>query len=251
MKKSRQKSRSIRRLGVSNRHWAGGGRMRSGTGSSSRMASHPAQDSWQAQALSMRWHGSSRDPPLDDRSELPSEGLPLREWWRKSTRCSYRARIRLIVTRNARRISPMRPEGSADELYQQRLLRRTSISSIPAGIQRLYSISKVTAERSCSSRASPERSVAMSSISISKRSTRFAAVAAPAVVLLGLLSPPPSSDPNTPAVLTSHSPWLSPTAPRQPARADVPQNEILSAWEREQQVLHAELDRKLIICRGC
>jgi hypothetical protein len=41
------------------------------------------------------------------------------------------------------------------------------------------------------------------------------------------------------------------TGHRQPARADAPQNEVLSAWEREQQVLDAELDRKLIICRGC
>jgi hypothetical protein len=91
----------------------------------------------------------------------------------------------------------------------------------------------------------------MSSISISKRSTRFAAVAAAGVVLFGLLSPATASGQNSPAVLTSHSPWLAPTGHRQPARADVPQNEILSAWEREQQVLHAELDRKLIICRGC
>ncbi len=91
----------------------------------------------------------------------------------------------------------------------------------------------------------------MSSISISKRSTRFAAVAAAGVVLFGLLSPATASDQNSPAVLTSHSPWLAPTGHRQPARADVPQNEILSAWEREQQVLNAELDRKLIICRGC
>jgi hypothetical protein len=91
----------------------------------------------------------------------------------------------------------------------------------------------------------------MSSILISKRSTRFAAVAAAGVVLFGLLSPATASDQNSPAVLTSHSPWLAPTGHRQPARADVPQNEVLSAWEREQQVFDAELDRKLIICRGC
>jgi hypothetical protein len=91
----------------------------------------------------------------------------------------------------------------------------------------------------------------MSSISILKRSTRFAAVVTTGMVLFGLLSPATASDQNSPAVLTSHSPWLAPTGHRQPTRADVPQNAILSAWEREQQVLDAELDRRLIICRGC
>jgi hypothetical protein len=51
--------------------------------------------------------------------------------------------------------------------------------------------------------------------------------------------------------LTSHSPWLAPVGHRQPRQADIPQNEILSAWEREQQHGDDELDRKLIICRGC
>jgi hypothetical protein len=51
--------------------------------------------------------------------------------------------------------------------------------------------------------------------------------------------------------LTSHSPWLAPTGHRQPTRADIPQNDGPSAWEREQARLDAELDRKLIICRGC
>ncbi|HWX06666.1 MAG TPA: hypothetical protein VN065_12615 [Bradyrhizobium sp.] len=91
----------------------------------------------------------------------------------------------------------------------------------------------------------------MSSISIPKRSTRFAAAVTTGLVLFGLLSPATASDRNSPAVLTSHSPWLAPTGHRQPARADVPQNEVLSAWEQEQQVLDAELDRKLVICRGC
>jgi hypothetical protein len=91
----------------------------------------------------------------------------------------------------------------------------------------------------------------MSSVSILKRSTRFAAAVVASGVLFGLLSPATASDQNSPAVLTSHSPWLAPTGHRQPARADVPQNEVLSAWEQEQQVLDAELDRKLVICRGC
>jgi hypothetical protein len=54
-----------------------------------------------------------------------------------------------------------------------------------------------------------------------------------------------------PAVLTSHSPWLAPIGHRQPARADVPQDDLLSAWERQQQDLDVELDRKLVIWRGC
>jgi hypothetical protein len=142
-------------------------------------------------------------------------------------------------------------EGCASELYQRRLMRRASIFSIPAGIQRLCSISKVTPEAELLIRSLAQRSVAMSSISILKRSTRFAAVVATSLLLFGLISPATASDQNSPAVLTSHSPWLAPTGHRQPTRADVPQNEILSAWEREQQVLDAEVDRKLIICRGC
>ena len=85
-----------------------------------------------------------------------------------------------------------------------------------------------------------------------KRSIRVVAAAAAGVVLFGLLSPAvAASDQNSPGVLTSHSPWLAPIGHRQPARADVPQTEILSAWERQQQDVDVELDRKLIICRGC
>jgi hypothetical protein len=91
----------------------------------------------------------------------------------------------------------------------------------------------------------------MSSISIPKRSTRFAAAIVASGLLFGLISPATASDQNSPVVLISHSPWLAPTGHRQPTRADVPQNEILLSWEREQQVLDAELDRKLLICRGC
>ena len=80
---------------------------------------------------------------------------------------------------------------------------------------------------------------------------RLTSVAAAVVALFGLVSPAAASDQNSPAVLTSHSPWLAPIVHRQPTRADVPQNEVLSAWEREQQVFDAELDRKLIICRVC
>ena len=83
------------------------------------------------------------------------------------------------------------------------------------------------------------------------RLTSVVAAVVAGVALFGLLSPAAASDQNSPAVLTSHSPWLAPIGHRQPTRADVPQNEVLSAWEREQQVFDAELDRKLIICRGC
>jgi hypothetical protein len=88
--------------------------------------------------------------------------------------------------------------------------------------------------------------------STTKHSTSVAAAVAAGVVLFGLLSPArATSNQNSPAVLTSHLPWLAPTGHRQPRRADAPQDEVLSAWEREQQDLDVELDRKLIICRGC
>ena len=87
------------------------------------------------------------------------------------------------------------------------------------------------------------------STSTTKHSVVAALVAG--VALFGSLSPAAAFDQNNPAVLTSHSPWLAPTGHRQPTRADVPQNEVLSAWEHQQQDLDVELDRKLIICRGC
>ena len=52
-------------------------------------------------------------------------------------------------------------------------------------------------------------------------------------------------------VLTSRLPWLAPVGHRQPRREDVTQNEASSARERQQQLLEKEIDRKLIICRGC
>ena len=54
-----------------------------------------------------------------------------------------------------------------------------------------------------------------------------------------------------PIVLTSRLPWLAPVGHRQPRQADVPQHEAVSAWEHQQQQFDQELDRKLIICRGC
>jgi hypothetical protein len=83
-----------------------------------------------------------------------------------------------------------------------------------------------------------------------KHSTSVAVAVAAGVVLL--LSPAlAASDQNSPAVLTSHLPWLAPTGHRQPTRTDEPQDQVLSARERQQQELDAELDRKLVICRGC
>jgi len=54
-----------------------------------------------------------------------------------------------------------------------------------------------------------------------------------------------------PIVLTSRLPWLAPVGHRQPHQADVPRREVVSALERQQQQAHQELDRKLVICRGC
>jgi hypothetical protein len=88
-------------------------------------------------------------------------------------------------------------------------------------------------------------------MSTSSKNHSVAAALVAGVALFGLLSPAAASDQNSPAVLTSHSPWLAPIGHRQPGRADVPQNELLSAWERQQQDLDVELDRKLVICRGC
>ena len=52
-------------------------------------------------------------------------------------------------------------------------------------------------------------------------------------------------------VLTSHLPWLAPVGHRQPRRAEVPQSGAVSVWEHQQRQLDHELDRRLIICRGC
>ena len=78
---------------------------------------------------------------------------------------------------------------------------------------------------------------------------RRAAAAAVTVAFFGFALPAEAASPQR--GLTSHSPWLAPVGHRQPRQADIPQNEVLSAWEREQQHGDDELDRKLIICRGC
>jgi hypothetical protein len=117
------------------------------------------------------------------------------------------------------------------------------------------------------------KSVAMSRTSILKPSIRAAAAA---VLSIGLLSAANANQPNAlsvfpdlpisaiadhadvkavatrkSVVLTSRLPWLAPVGHRQPQRADVPRSEAVSAWERQQQQFDQEVDRKLIICRGC
>lgn len=54
-----------------------------------------------------------------------------------------------------------------------------------------------------------------------------------------------------PILLTSRSPWLAPVGHRQPRLADVPNHESVAAWESQQRQANEELDRKLIICKGC
>jgi hypothetical protein len=105
----------------------------------------------------------------------------------------------------------------------------------------------------------------MSRISIQNRSLRAAAIVAvfstllspanatyrhDAVAVFPDVSPSAASD-RAPIVLTSRLPWLAPVGHRQPHQADVPQHEAVSAWEDQQQQVDQELDRKLIICRGC
>jgi hypothetical protein len=105
----------------------------------------------------------------------------------------------------------------------------------------------------------------MSRISILKRAVN---TARSVVVLVGMLSPAhaahqhatvsvfpdlPNSAPanHSSRVLTAQLPWLAPVGHRQPNQADVPRHEAVSAWERQQHQMDQELDRKLIICRGC
>jgi hypothetical protein len=105
----------------------------------------------------------------------------------------------------------------------------------------------------------------MSRMSILKRSISTARAG---LVFLGMLSPAHAAYqhdtvavfPDLPIsatadhaspVLTSHLPWVAPVGHRQPHQADILQHEAVSAWERQQQQLDQELDRRLIICRGC
>jgi len=129
-------------------------------------------------------------------------------------------------------------------------MRRTSIYSIPPGVQRRGAISQGDTTSGIAHPDPARRSVThvylkQESFGERCRSTRCRRCTVRfAFTCCSVRS-------NNPAVLTSHSPWLAPIGHRQPTRADVRQNEVLSAWERQQQDLDVELDRKLIICRGC
>jgi hypothetical protein len=121
----------------------------------------------------------------------------------------------------------------------------------------------------------------MISISILSQSARYAAAIAACIAMINWLSPAEaakqqssvsvfsdvpvsgvtSDDDSNAAIgvparnralaLTSHLPWRAPIGHRHPQRADVPITESISAWERQQRRFDQELDRKLIICRGC
>jgi hypothetical protein len=90
---------------------------------------------------------------------------------------------------------------------------------------------------------------------------RLIRITAAALLSVGLLSPAraaPDVFPDVAAgtttkrvVPTSRLPWLAPVGHRQPHLAEVPRSEAVSVWERQQQQLDQDLDRKLMICRGC
>ncbi|MGX9432477.1 MULTISPECIES: hypothetical protein [Bradyrhizobium] len=105
----------------------------------------------------------------------------------------------------------------------------------------------------------------MSRTSILDPSTKAAAALA---IFAALLSPASAADrqataavypevsssaatDRAPILLTSRLPWLAPVGHRQPRLADVPSHESVSAWEAQQHQADEELDRKLIICKGC
>ena len=104
----------------------------------------------------------------------------------------------------------------------------------------------------------------MSRISTLNRTIRHAAAGVLVVVLHSPIDaanlPVPSVFPDltvgitadqASTVVSSHLPWPAPVGHRQPHEVDVPQPDVVSAWEREQHRADEELDRKLIICRGC
>ena len=98
----------------------------------------------------------------------------------------------------------------------------------------------------------------MSRNSILNRMIRTAAAGFLFVVQLSTAHAAPNVFPDLPtsasedrALPTSRLPWLAPVGHRQPRLAEVPRSEAVSTWERQQRQLDQELDRKLIICRGC
>jgi hypothetical protein len=139
------------------------------------------------------------------------------------------------------------------------------MSSISDGIQHLGRTSTVTRKELLIPSLLLQWSVTMSGVSILKRAINTARAG---LVFVGTLSPAhaayrhdavsvfpdlskSASANHSSTVLTAQLPWLAPVGHRQPHQADVPQPQAVSAWEREQQKAAQELDRKLIICRGC
>jgi len=126
-----------------------------------------------------------------------------------------------------------------------------------------------------------KRSVVVIPISTLSQSARYATAIATCIAVIGWYSPagaaaqdsdvsffpdlpvrstPPNDnsdavigvqDRNRTLALTSRLPWRAPIGHRQPRRADIQLDDSISEWERQQDRLNRELDRKLIICRGC
>ncbi|HET6941009.1 MAG TPA: hypothetical protein VFH89_02490 [Sphingomicrobium sp.] len=121
-----------------------------------------------------------------------------------------------------------------------------------------------------------EESIVIVFLATLRQATTYAAAISASIVTIGFLSPAGAAerqdtvsvfpdilasdnnhggisvpDRNCAMALTSRLPWRAPIGHRQPLQADVPQDESISAWERQQDRLNRELDRKLMICRGC
>jgi hypothetical protein len=149
------------------------------------------------------------------------------------------------------------------------------MSSIPVGIQRFGGMSTVTHNGVAHSEP-PPKEFAMSRMSVLKHAINTATAG---LVFVAMLSPahaaayqhesvgvypdlPVSASAghakvktpitrNASIALTSHRPWRAPVGHFQPRRDEVPQPEEVSEWERQQKQFNEELDRRLIICRGC
>ena len=98
----------------------------------------------------------------------------------------------------------------------------------------------------------------MSGISILNRVIRTTTAGFLFVVQLSSAHAAPDVFPDVPAsasvdhaLPTSRLPWLAPVGHRQPHLAEAPRSDAVSSWERQQQQSNKELDRRLIICRGC
>jgi hypothetical protein len=125
---------------------------------------------------------------------------------------------------------------------------------IPSVVQRSVAMSTTISPVEAAFSSTIDSNVAASMDAARRSNTtlclmRHAVAVAAAVAFFGFALPAEAASQQ--GGLTSHSPWLAPVGHRQPRQADIPQNEVLSAWERDQQHGDDELDRKLIICRGC